>query len=60
MTQHIAHHAAQSLIFPQPAPGSQPRRAPVPWDVAHPFRGLGFRGIQAASSGYTLSERGIA
>jgi 3',5'-cyclic AMP phosphodiesterase CpdA len=60
MTQHIAHHAAQSLIFPQPAPGSQPRRAPVPWDAAHPFQGLGFRGIQAASSGYTLNERGIA
>jgi 3',5'-cyclic AMP phosphodiesterase CpdA len=59
MTQHIAHHAAQSLIFPQPAPGSQPRRAPVPWDAAHPFRGLGFRGIDAARSGYTLDERGI-
>jgi 3',5'-cyclic AMP phosphodiesterase CpdA len=60
MTQQIAHHAAQSLIFPQPAPGSQPRRAPVPWDAAHPFQGLGFRGIQAAASGYTLQERGIA
>ncbi len=27
MTGHIAHHAANSLIFALPAPGSQPRRA---------------------------------
>ncbi len=47
MTQHIAHHAATSLIFPQPAPGSQPKRAPVEWDAQHPFRGLGFRQIEA-------------
>ena len=30
MTGHIAHHAAKSLIFPLPAPGSQPKRAPLP------------------------------
>jgi len=30
-TGAIAHHAAQSLIFPLPAPLSQPKRAPVPW-----------------------------
>ena len=60
MTQQIAHHAAMSLIFPQPAPGSQPRRAPVPWDAAHPYQGLGFRGIDAARNGFRLDERGIA
>ncbi len=32
MTGHIAHHAAQSLIFPLPAPGSQERRDPIRWD----------------------------
>jgi hypothetical protein len=46
-TGHIGHHAAMSLIFPQPAPGSQPKRAPVAWDPAHPFKGLGFRTIEA-------------
>jgi 3',5'-cyclic AMP phosphodiesterase CpdA len=58
MTGHIAHHAARSLIFPQPAPGSQPKRAPVPWDPAHPYRGLGFRQVQARSGGqeYALQE----
>lgn len=46
-TGHIAHHAATSLIFPLPAPGSVPKRAPVPWDAAHPYRGLGFREVEA-------------
>ncbi|MDB5036986.1 MAG: serine/threonine protein phosphatase [Bacteriovoracaceae bacterium] len=46
MTGHISHHSAQSLIFPLPAPGSVPKKAPIPWDAAHPFRGLGFRSIE--------------
>ena len=33
-TGPIAHHAARSLIFPLPAPGSQPKRMPLPWDPA--------------------------
>ena len=47
MTGHIAHHAAHSLIYPLPAPGSQPRRTPLPWDPAQPYRGLGFREVDA-------------
>ncbi len=47
MTGHIAHHSAKSLIFPLPAPGSQPKRAPVPWDATQPNRGLGFREVDA-------------
>lgn len=47
MTQHIAHHAAVSLIFPLPVPGSQPKREPLRWDDAHPFRGLGYRAVDA-------------
>jgi len=47
MTGHIAHHAAKSLIFPLPAPGSQPKRVPVPWDAAAPYKGLGFREVEA-------------
>jgi hypothetical protein len=46
-TGHIAHHSAKSLIFPLPAPGSQPKRAPIAWDPAQPYRGLGFREIEA-------------
>lgn len=46
-TAHIEHHAAESLIFPQPVPGSLPKRIPVAWDPAHPYKGLGFRQVKA-------------
>lgn len=47
MTGHIAHHSAKSLIFPLPAPGSQPKREPLPWDASQPYWGLGFRSVEA-------------
>ncbi len=47
MTGHIPHHAAKSLMFPLPAPGSQPKRTPLPWDAAHPYKGLGYRNVEA-------------
>ena len=47
MTGHIAHHSAKSLIFPLPVAGSQPKRTPIPWDPAQPYRGLGFREVAA-------------
>jgi len=57
MTGHIAHHSAKSLIFPLPAPMSQPKRDPVKWDPEHPYRGLGFREIEAeAPSKYEIKE----
>jgi len=58
MTGHIAHHSAKSLIFPLPAPGSQPKRAPLPWDPAQPYRGLGFRDVEAEvqKAEYVLTE----
>ena len=60
-TGHIEHHAAKSLIFPLPAPGSQPRRTPLPWDAAQPYRGLGFRQVEAERQPvhYTLEERPV-
>jgi 3',5'-cyclic AMP phosphodiesterase CpdA len=45
-TGHIAHHSAKSLMFPQPAPGSVPKKAPVPWDASRPYAGLGFRSVE--------------
>jgi len=54
-TGAIAHHAAQSLIFPLPPPLSQPKRQPVPWDPAHPRRGLGFREITVDDSRLVLT-----
>jgi 3',5'-cyclic AMP phosphodiesterase CpdA len=55
MTGHIAHHSSKSLIFPLPAPGSQPNRAPLPWDAGAPYKGLGWREVHAAASGEKFS-----
>jgi len=46
-TGHIDHHAATSLIFPLPAPGPGTEHLPLPWDPAQPYRGLGWRDVQA-------------
>ena len=60
MTGRIAHHSARSLIFPLPAPGSVPKRAPLPWDPAHPNQGLGYRGVDAqARRDYRIDEYSI-
>jgi 3',5'-cyclic AMP phosphodiesterase CpdA len=58
MTGHIAHHSARSLIFALPVAGSQPRRTPLPWDAAQPYRGLGFREIEAEprQAAYRVTE----
>jgi hypothetical protein len=45
MTADIAHHAARSLIFALPAPGSVPKKVPVTWDPAAPYSGLGYRRV---------------
>ncbi|HEY6898196.1 MAG TPA: metallophosphoesterase [Rhodocyclaceae bacterium] len=57
-TEHIAHHSAKSLIFPLPAPGSQDKRTPLPWDPALPFKGLGFREVEAEAKpvAYQITE----
>jgi len=61
MTGHIAHHAAKGLMFPLPAPGSQPRRDPLPWDASHPYQGLGFRDVEAelAARTFKLNEQPV-
>jgi hypothetical protein len=53
-TGAIAHHSAKSLMFPLPAPMSQPNRTPIPWDPEHPYRGLGFREVEAEDRGAKL------
>jgi 3',5'-cyclic AMP phosphodiesterase CpdA len=57
-TGHIAHHAAKSLMFPLPAPGSVQKKAPIPWNPAKPYNGLGFRTVQTNAGGapYSLTE----
>jgi hypothetical protein len=61
LTGHIPHHAAKSLMFPLPPPHSVPKKAPLPWDAAAPYRGLGFRSAQSRSNGrqYVLGELAV-
>jgi hypothetical protein len=53
-TGDIAHHAARSLIFPLPAPGSVPKRAPLKWDPEARGHGLGYRRIALANKGLSV------
>jgi predicted phosphodiesterase len=60
MTGKIAHHAAESLMWPFPLAGSQPKRSPVPWDPTHPFKGLGFTSAQTEGNGFKPAIHPIA
>jgi len=55
MTGDIAHHAARSLVFPLPAPGSVPKRAPLAWDPSSPNHGLGYRSVASEKKGTSLA-----
>ncbi len=52
----VTQHAARSLMYPLPAPGSLPKKAPMPWDSMQPYRGLGFRQVKVTPTGYVLAE----
>jgi hypothetical protein len=56
MTGKIAHHAARSLVFPLPAPGSVPQKAPLAWDPASHDHGLGHRRVQVQGAELKLTE----
>jgi 3',5'-cyclic AMP phosphodiesterase CpdA len=62
MTGNIAHHSAKGLMFALPAPGSQPKRLPVPWDARAPYKGLGWRDIEAETTPvrYGITELPVA
>jgi predicted phosphodiesterase len=59
MTGKIAHHAGESLIFPFPLPGSQPKKTPVPWDATQPFKGLGYRSVEDKGVAVTFETKSI-
>ena len=57
-TGAIEHHAAKGLMFALPAPGSQLKRTPLNWDPQVPYKGLGYREIEAEprEAKYALTE----
>jgi Icc-related predicted phosphoesterase len=62
MTGHIAHHAARSLMWALPEPGSVPKKAQIPWNASEPYKGLGFRNVEAevAEARYKIEEISMA
>jgi hypothetical protein len=61
MTGQLGHHSAMGLMWPLPAPHSVPNKAPIPWDPAHPYKGLGWREINASGNPkeYKLNEKPV-
>ena len=60
VTGNVHHHAAHSLMYALPAPGSVPKKAPLPWDATAPYRGLGWRDISAGKpGGFNLDEEAV-
>jgi hypothetical protein len=55
-TGKIAHHAARSLVFPLPAPGSVPKKAPLVWDPSSVDHGLGWRQIAMDGAAARITE----
>ena len=49
-TGHIEHHAARSLMFPLAPLGTVEKKTQVPWNAATPYKGLGYRDIEASAS----------
>jgi 3',5'-cyclic AMP phosphodiesterase CpdA len=57
-TGNIAHHSAKGLMYPLPAPRSLPKKIPLPWDPATPYKGLGWRSVdvKAGKTAYRVNE----
>jgi 3',5'-cyclic AMP phosphodiesterase CpdA len=62
MTGNIAHHSAKGLMFALPVAASQPKRLPIPWDASAPYKGLGFRDVEAEAAPvkYAITELPVA
>ena len=59
-TGSISHRAARSLVFPLPAPGAVPKKAPLTWDSQSADHGLGYREVDNAASGLHIMEHPFA
>ena len=62
MTGNIAHHSAKGLMFALPVAASQPKRLPIPGDASAPYKGLGYRDVEAEAAPvkYGITELPVA
>lgn len=58
-TGSVLHMSSRSLVFPLPAPMSQPAKAPLPWDAEAVDHGLGYRGIAMVGTQPATVERAL-
>jgi predicted phosphodiesterase len=58
-TNTTLHISGRSLVFPLPAPMSQPQKAPIPWDPEAVDHGLGYRGIALEGPQPTWLDRAL-
>ncbi|MBI2254394.1 MAG: metallophosphoesterase [Proteobacteria bacterium] len=56
VTGNVSHISARSAMYPLPAAGSQPKKAPLPWDPAAADHGIGWREVGMGSGAATLKE----
>ena len=59
-TGQITHRAARSLVFPLPAPGSVPKKGPLPWDPQSADHGLGYREVKRVAAALDVKEHPFA
>lgn len=59
-TGHIVHHAAMSTMFPLSPMGTAAQKTQLPWDAAQPYKGLGYRAVQAGGTGAAPRMREIS
>jgi 3',5'-cyclic AMP phosphodiesterase CpdA len=60
VTGNVTHIAARSAMCPLPAPGSQPKKAPLPWNAAATDHGIGWRGIEAENGMLEIEDHPTA
>jgi DNA repair exonuclease SbcCD nuclease subunit len=59
MTGHIAHHSANSTMFPLAPVGTMDKKTQLPWNPAKPYAGLGWQNINSSSQGFKLWPHGV-
>jgi 3',5'-cyclic AMP phosphodiesterase CpdA len=56
VTGNVTHISARSALYPLPAPGSQPKKAPLPWNASAPDHGIGWRNVEVAGAEIKTEE----
>ena len=59
VTGNVTHVSARSALYPLPAPGSQPKKAPLPWDAAARDHGIGWRAVEMTGTDVEIEEHPI-